>query len=217
LEDLDQQGYSRRAGWLGPGDVDACLAWLAAFHARFLGTSPEGLWEEGCYWHLETRPDEWALMPAGELKDRARELDRALAQARFRTLVHGDAKVANFCFSREEGAVAAVDFQYVGGGVGMKDVAYFFSSVFRDEECAQRAPELIDVYFGHLEFELTRLGTKVDFPSLEREWRSLYSVAWADFYRFLAGWAPGHQKMNSYSERMTREALAQVAPRIPQA
>ncbi|MEO1230987.1 MAG: hypothetical protein AAFZ18_18980, partial [Myxococcota bacterium] len=35
-------------------------------------------------------------------------------------------------------------------------------------------------------------------------------LGWADFFRFLAGWAPGHWKMNAYSRRMTARALEQL-------
>ena len=63
----------------------------------------------------------------------APELDRRLRAARFQTLVHGDAKPANFCFDARRGAVAAVDFQYVGGGCGMKDVAYLLSGEREDK------------------------------------------------------------------------------------
>lgn len=57
-------------------------------------------------------------------------------------------------------------------------------------------------YFGFLQKEL-----KEENWELEREWRSLYPVAWADFHRFLKGWSPGHWKINSYSERITAEVI----------
>ena len=40
--------------------------------------------------------------------------------------------------------------------------------------------------------------------------RSVYRVAWADFHRFLKGWSPGHWKINSYSERVTKEVISQL-------
>lgn len=43
--------------------------------------------------------------------------------------------------------------------------------------------------------------------ALQNEWRALYPVTWADFHRFLAGWAPSHSKVHRDTERMTRDAL----------
>ena len=64
LEDLDAAGLDGRRDALSDNDITACLAWLAAFHAQFLGadgtTRGDGLWPVGTYWHLETRPDEVA-------------------------------------------------------------------------------------------------------------------------------------------------------------
>jgi hypothetical protein len=48
--------------------------------------------------------------------------------------------------------------------------------------------------------------------ALEKEWRSLYRVAWADFHRFLKGWSPSHWKINSYSERITAEVIKSLTP-----
>ena len=93
-----------------------------------------------------TRPDELAAMEEGPLKRAAEIIDTRLSGARFQTFVHGDAKLANFCF-RESAAVAAVDFQYVGRGCGMKDLAYFLGSCLSEEECEKRERELLDLYF----------------------------------------------------------------------
>ena len=171
LEDLDAAGYSGRRG-----SIDRALAWLARFHATFLGTAPDGLWRRGTYWHLATRLDELAKITDPRIRAAAPELDRQLHSGSFRTLVHGDAKPANFCFADD--AIAAVDFQYVGGGVGVQDVAYLLSGDVR------REGPYVDRYFEYLEKEVQG----VDFSALEREWRALYPIAKADYERFLAGW-----------------------------
>lgn len=124
LEDLDAAGFDGRRGALSDSDTEHCLTWLAQFHACFLNQPPAGLWREGTYWHLETRPDELKVIEDPKLRDAAVSLDKTLRDARFRTLVHGDAKPANFCFGTRIETVAAVDFQYAGGGCGMRDVAY---------------------------------------------------------------------------------------------
>lgn len=209
LEDLDAAGFVGRRSRLTDAELDACLAWLAAFHATFVGVAPSGLWEVGTYWHLATRPDELESMTDAELRAAAPVLDARLNRCRFQTLVHGDAKVANFCFA-DLGGVAAVDFQYVGGGCGMKDVAYFLSSCMTEAECEAAAPRHLDTYFGRLRTALRRRGATVDVDALEAEWRALYPIAWADFYRFLAGWSPGHWKMNGYSDRLTRAVLDEL-------
>ncbi len=179
-------------------------------HATFLGDAGEGLWECGTYWHLETRPDEMARLANEDpaLWTAADAIDARLRAASFQTLVHGDAKLANFCFSTDGASVAAVDFQYVGRGCGMKDVAYFIGSCFGDAECEARTPELLDFYFGVLRDALETRGTDVDADRLEAEWRVLFPVAWTDFHRFLKGWSPGHWKIHDYSERLAREVLA---------
>ena len=202
LEDLDAAGYARRHSTRSE-DLRGCLSWLAHFHARFLGRTPTGLWPEGTYWHLETRPDEWAALPEGPLKQAAESLAQQLREAPFPTFVHGDAKLANFCFGAP-GEVAAVDFQYVGGGCGMKDVAYFISSCVSERDAEGVVPGMLDHYFAQLR---QALSPDVDGEALEESWRSLYPVAWTDFYRFLQGWSPGHPKIHRYSERLAREVL----------
>jgi hypothetical protein len=206
LEDLDVAGFSGRAvgaGSLSMKDVQACLSWLADFHASNFGVAPEGLWPVGTYWHLQTRPDELASMPTGPLKSAAADIDARLSSAHYLTLVHGDAKVANFCFGPT--GVAALDFQYVGGGCGMKDVAYFLGSCLADDDLHRRVPGLLDHYFGRLR---AGLPGSIDHAAVETEWRSLMPMAWADFERFLAGWAPEHWKRGGYAATQTASALA---------
>lgn len=212
LTDLDAAGFNVRKETVDIADVRACLSWLANFHATFLGSSAEGLWECGTYWHLDTRPDELAALDDLALKEAAPLIDARLRQCSFQTLVHGDAKLANFCFGEnvQESGVAAVDFQYVGRGCGMKDVAYFLGSCLSEDECESMESELLDYYFSVLKKMAEQVQPHVEITHLEAQWRGLYAVAWADFHRFLKGWSPGHWKLNSYSEWLTRQVIGQL-------
>ncbi len=201
LEDLDAAGYPLRKSSVSWEEISSCLEWLAKFHASYLGKNPEGLWEVGTYWHLETRPQELAVLSDQKLREAAHSIDQKLNACKYKTFVHGDAKLANFCFA-EDGRVSGVDFQYVGGGCGMKDVAYFIGSCLNENECERLEAQFLDTYFDHLQRNLEERNN-----ALETEWRSLYRVAWADFHRFLKGWSPGHWKINSYSERITAEVI----------
>lgn len=186
-------------------EAKTVIKWLAKFHAHFVNSSAKGLWATGSYWHLETRPDEWNAMKDSQLKRRAKDLDHALSQAKFQTIIHGDAKVANFCFGQNDN-VAAVDFQYVGKGVGVKDLAYFIGSCFTDEECELYENELLNYYFDELRNALYKKDFK-EADDLEKEWRELYPVAWADFNRFLLGWLPNHQKLHTHALSKNKIAL----------
>jgi hypothetical protein len=203
LEDLDAAGFPGRRSAARRGDIERCLDWLAAFHARFLGVAPDGLWKTGTYWHLATRPDELASMTDEALRRAAPVLDQKLRAATFQTLVHGDAKLANFCFADDHPGVAGVDFQYVGGGCGMKDVAYFLGS------CSYSGAEVtnagyLDTYFDRLRQALSH---GVDAGALEREWRALYPLACADFNRFLAGWAPEEWRRDRVGQALVQSVL----------
>ncbi|MCG8574621.1 MAG: DUF1679 domain-containing protein [Flavobacteriales bacterium] len=209
LEDLNTH-FPLRKEQISLAEVSVCLSWLASFHSTFMNQKPEGLWNIGTYWHLDTRPDELEKMEHQELKSKAHLIDDLLNQCRYQTIVHGDAKLANFCFSEDGKKVAAVDFQYVGGGCGMKDVVYFLGSCLSALECEQYERELLDFYFSELKKGLESLESDIDFMDLEKEWRSLYPVASADFTRFLLGWMPSHQKLNHYSLRLMNEVLSGI-------
>lgn len=209
LTDLDAAGFNVRKENVALGDVHACLNWLASFHATFLGRNAQGLWEVGTYWHLATRPDELAALDDSDLRKAAPIIDQTLQECRYQTFVHGDAKLANFCFTADSPVpeVAAVDFQYVGRGCGMKDIAYFIGSCLSEEDCEALEAELLDFYFSALARSVGKMQPSVDCDALEQEWRAMYAIAWADFHRFLKGWSPGHWKINSYSERLLREVI----------
>ena len=218
LSDLNAAGFDVRKSHVKTQDIHACLDWLASFHATFLNTKADDLWECGTYWHLDTRPDELAALKDRALRQAAPLIDQKLRDGRYQTLVHGDAKLANFCFRPDHSSlnssnqhfpprVAAVDFQYVGRGCGMKDVAYFIGSCLNSRDCETMTSQLLDYYFSVLIDRVVQQNSRINAAELEREWRALYPVAWADFHRFIKGWSPGHWKINSYSEKITNDVI----------
>lgn len=210
MEDLAEAGFPKVITDAKLEHLRACLTWLANFHARYIGVRSDKLWHSGTYWHLATRPDELEVLQDTDLKDAAQLIDQMLSQAKFKTLVHGDAKLANFCFDREESSVAAVDFQYVGHGCAMKDVALLMSSAVKPERCAEMEVWVLDTYFAQLQQALMVYHPNLDPNEVEREWRPLFAVAWADFQRFVKGWSPDHWKINPYTEALTSRALAHL-------
>lgn len=215
LEDLDAAGFPLRRSTIDRPGVELCLKWLANFHATFMNEPPSVVWEVGTYWHLATRPDELAATEDLPLKEAAATIDQMLNSCRYQTFVHGDAKIANFCFSADSKQVAAVDFQYVGGGCGMKDVIYFLGSCLDEHLCEVWQEELLDYYFKQLKTALDRRAIPVEWHELESQWRALFPVAWVDFNRFLAGWMPNHWKVNSYSRKLTDNLLSSLSKQSP--
>ncbi|MCB9497396.1 MAG: aminoglycoside phosphotransferase family protein [Fibrobacteria bacterium] len=210
LEDLDRAGYARRSSRLEREDLEGAIGFLAAFHAAFLGVEPQGLWKEGSYWQLGTRSDEWKAMPAGPLRQAAPDLDRRLARARFRTIVHGDAKPDNFCLGGP-GKVAMVDFQYAGGGCGMRDLAYLIDDFRESPLDPSTTSRALDTYFRAFRRqceESSRPTPSID--EVESEWRILFPVAWLDFQRFLQGWSPGYGRGSRSWDRAVRQELEKL-------
>ena len=212
LEDLDVK-FPLRKEEINLLEVKVCLKWLANFHARFLNNKPDGLWAIGTYWNLKTRPDELEKLEDQELKLKAHLIDKILNNCQYQTIVHGDAKLANFCFSDSSTSsgsekAAALDFQYVGGGCGMKDVAYFLGSCLSSSDSETYEKELLDFYFSEFEHSLKSSKLNFEFKELEQEWRRIYPIACADFTRFLLGWMPTHQKLTQYNLNLMNAVLA---------
>ena len=203
LEDLTDKGFKSKET-ISFTDVQNCIKWLAGFHSTYLNKELENLWEVGTYWHLDTRKEEFERMPNGPLKKYASLIDRKLKQSPVKTLLHGDAKQANFLFGKNK--VSAVDFQYCGKGVGVQDLAYFLSSVYGESELFKVEEECLNVYFQ----ELKKYGVSSE---VELSWRNLYAYAWFDFYRFLSGWSPNHYKINTYIKYQMEKVLDEIRDR----
>jgi hypothetical protein len=58
--------------------------------------------------------------------------------------------------------------------------------------------------------QAAREHAECDMASLEAEWRALYPIACADFYRFLLGWARDADARDSYLDGVTRRVLASL-------
>jgi hypothetical protein len=228
MEDLKYLGFDDKESILSLTDIKAVICWLANFHGHFMGHQAIDLWPVGTYWYLETRQDEFNSMADGPLKQAAHFIDSKLNNARYQTIVHGDAKLANFCFggittnsgqnneidddltnklTKKIRCVAAVDFQYVGKGVGVKDLAYFLGSCLTDNDLTKLHNELLDYYFKELRLACIEYQQNINYSELEKEWRKLYSFSNADFHRFLQGWSPEHHKINGYLQAQSDLAL----------
>ncbi len=210
MEDLSVIGFTDVVKKAERVHLSACLRWLAYFHAQYIHHSGEGLWSSGTYWHIETRPDELDALKDQPLKEMAAKIDRALKCVPYQTLVHGDAKLANFCFTNDGLQAAAVDFQYVGKGCAMKDVALFMSSAVEPEHCQRMESWILDEYFKHLNFALKQIRPEIIAEDVEKHWRPAFAIAWADFQRFVKGWSPEHWKINTYTESLKNKALEQL-------
>lgn len=207
LEDLDSAGFKLRKSKLSIEGTKLCLKWLANFHAINMGKDSGELWGIGSYWHLSTRMHEFDTMTNSKLKENAHLIDESLNNCQYKTIIHGDAKVTNFCFSEDMKQVSAVDFQYVGAGCGIKDVIYLFSSCLSNVDCEKHDETLLEYYFNQLEETLKSKGNSLVFNDLKEGWTVMYSLAWSDFVRFLQGWSPKHYKLNSYSLKKVIIAL----------
>ena len=183
------------------GDTEAFVGWLAKLHATYWGARrageavKTGLQAQGCYWHLDTRPDEHARMSTsgwmGRLKLAARAIDERLKADPMQTVCHGDAKGANVVYASGEGGVAVplvYDFQYCGRGAATKDLAYFFNV----EADSSEEEHLLKHYHTELSRLLEAQGDSP--PSLEALRTSL-ELALCDWRRFseigLGGWGDG--------------------------
>ena len=73
--------------------------------------------------------------------------------------------------------MAAVDFQYIGGGVGVKDLAYFIGSCLYEEDCERYEKQLLDYYFSALKAALHKQHSSINFSDL-----FVYTLSLLNYY-----------------------------------
>ncbi|GBF87987.1 hypothetical protein Rsub_00699 [Raphidocelis subcapitata] len=224
MSDLRQQ-FPQQPHSYDLEEAKLALEWLASFHAAWWEEEqPEGLWEDGCYWHLATRQEELQQIGGtwGELRRAAAPVDEALrggsggggrggggGGGRFVTLCHGDAKSANFMFSSDGRAAAAYDYQYCGSGYGTKDVAYLLISSADEDTLREHEGALLDHYHAALTARLARLGKAEAARAFTRRVLGVhYDLALVDFCRFMAGW--GFWGAAGYAKARCREVLGRL-------
>ncbi|WP_337119142.1 oxidoreductase family protein [Pseudoalteromonas sp. B160] len=154
----------------------------------------------GGYWHLATRPDEYEKMADCAIKQQAHSIDQTIRACPYQTLIHGDAKIANFAINNATLNVVGYDFQYVGAGVGVIDVMYFLGSCLNEQQLQQRADDYLADYFKYFANAMHIFDKSAYSHAAINEWKTLWPVVWADFYRFLMGWSPEHVKINAYMQ-----------------
>jgi hypothetical protein len=180
------------------GDTLAFVGWLSRLHATYWGVQradaavASGLQAQGCYWHLDTRPDEHARMGKSGWMNRlrlaARAIDLRLKADPMQSICHGDAKGANIVYGTGvdgEAVPLVYDFQYIGKACVMKDMAYFLNV----EADASDEERLLAHYHKELSALLTNQGDTP--PSLDAL-RTALDLSLADWRRFsevgLGGW-----------------------------
>jgi hypothetical protein len=204
MEDLNTSYPVSAGGSLDVSRAKVVLRWLANFHAALWDAecptvgppsrdslsdivSREGIWEEGSYWYLRTRKDEFEDL-SEEWKGLAVDVDvriRAIPRE-LTTVVHGDCKAANIVFSASEEECALYDLQYVGRSPGVRDVVYFFISSVRGLD--RHEEELLRFYYKQLSEALIRCGSGVGERYTWEVMLEHYELCMLDYYRFMLGW-----------------------------
>lgn len=210
LEDLDALGYNQRLDAADWRAFQIAVRWLAYFHGKFMFSTAGSLWPTGTYWHLQTRQDEHHKMAPSAFKQYANVIDDVLNKSRFKTLLHGDAKFQNLCFHQNGVDVAAVDFQYVGLGHGVKDLTCLAASCLSNHQLFEYKELILTEYLASLKSAVHYYQQSLDFEQLVEEYQQLYPVSWADLYRFLLGWDPQSVKISDYMKQQADQGLANI-------
>ena len=120
------------------------------------------------------------------------------------TIVHGDAKGANILLRRdheETYTASLLDFQWVGGGLGCRDIAYFMISAV-EPKALEREQELLRYYFTERRACILQHTKKIKAKLMSwDEFLERYEIALCDFMRWLCGyglWGGPAEKWSLY-------------------
>ncbi|KAG2452058.1 hypothetical protein HYH02_003094 [Chlamydomonas schloesseri] len=215
--------FPESSGCLDDQQVRAALDWLAAYHAYFWERPalPAGLQEQGSYWYLDTRRDEFAQIGRSwsDLKAVADKVDVRLKTSdnEFMTCIHGDMKSENLLFSSDGRRCAAYDFQYTGRSYGVRDIVYLFASSVDSSDLTSKADAHLDHYRSALAARLAELkGEAAAAEAMARYhpavMRRHFDLALLDYVRFMAGWG----MWGSGCDWATRRAKALLAQGVEQ-
>jgi hypothetical protein len=131
------------------------------------------------------------LQAASEPLHKRLQASHPLNNSSWYTLCHGDLKGANIALKEgtesdaETWSAAAFDFQWTGGGLAVRDLAYFFISAVDPSALAEES-ELLGAYYTSYKARL-KGPSKNGFMSFE-VFTKLYNVAFLDMMRWLVAY-----------------------------
>lgn len=181
---------------------------------------PTGVWDQGCYWHLDTRQQEFSSMSRSwsDLRAVASTVDAVLKgqradgtpTARHQTLVHGDFKAENLLWNAD-GRCCAYDFQYVGKGLCGRDIAYLFCAGVDIDvlEAGRGEQQLLQHYHSALLQQLRSNGKAEAAQQYSFDvMLAQFELCLVDYVRFMAGW--GMWGNSEWASERAREVLQRL-------
>jgi Ser/Thr protein kinase RdoA (MazF antagonist) len=171
------------------GEGMRLLSYLAKFHAINWGLQVEGLWEEGCFWQLGTRMDELNYLDRswkryGLDRDMAVRIHELVRRLPHRTIVHGDAKAANFFWFKDDSTIGGYDLQYCGMASPMRDIAYMLGCSMQEHLIEEYEETLLRHYHTQL---MSHLSTEHAADFTFEVMQSAYDLCVCDLVRFMCG------------------------------
>lgn len=192
MRDLEEQHGSfnvRRGNCMNMEEAKRLLSYMARFHSvNWMHERVDGLWPEGCFWQLGTRMDELEYLDRsweryGLDRDMALRIHELVTSLPHRTVLHGDAKAANF-FWFSGGEVGGYDLQYCGGGSPCRDLAYTLGCSMQERLIERHETELLRHYHDELTSHLSaKDAAGFTFETMQ----DAYDLCVTDLVRFMCG------------------------------